>query len=624
MTPFEPAAGRPQAPPRLQAEKYELLRRAFGFDGFRPGQEQVVDCLAAGRDALAVMPTGAGKSLCFQLPALMRGGLTVVVSPLLALMQNQVAALRMAGIAAGSVNSSQSREENVAAWRDAARGRAKLLYLSPERLMNARMLAALAKLPLAMVAIDEAHCISQWGPSFRPEYEALTELRARFPHATLAAFTASADPSTRDDIAQRLFGGKVASFVTGFDRPNIALAVATKADGFRQLAAFVEARRGQCGIVYALSRRRSEEAAAMLAARNHKALAYHAGMEADERKALLDRFLTEPGIVMVATIAFGMGIDKPDVRYVAHIDLPATMEAYYQELGRAGRDGQPADAAMFYGLGDILMRRRFIDESQASDERKHIDRRRLDALVGYCEASTCRRRILLAYFGERAEEDCGRCDNCLTPPQVVDGSDLARRVLEAVLATGQRFGTGHIVDVLTGSESERIVRRHHQQLPVHGSGRDLKPAAWRSAIRQLVAAGVLDLDIGGYGALRATGRGRRLLGGEGEVRLRLETLRTGRRARGHPTGQQPAAGRPSTPDEMALLQALKELRLALARKNGVPAYVVFHDTTLAALAADRPATREAFARIHGIGAAKTERFAEAFLACIARFRGGGS
>ena len=617
MTPSEPAAGRPQAPPPSQAEKYALLRRAFGFDGFRPGQEQVVDCLAAGRDALAVMPTGAGKSLCFQLPALMRDGLTVVVSPLLALMQNQVAALRMAGIAAGSVNSSQSREENVAAWRAAAGGRAKLLYLSPERLMSERMLAALAKLPLAMVVVDEAHCISQWGPSFRPEYEALTGLRALFPHATLAAFTASADSSTRGDIAQRLFGGQVASFVTGFDRPNIALAVTAKADGFRQLADFVEARRGQCGIVYALSRRRSEEAAAMLADRDHKALAYHAGMEADERKALLDRFLTEAGIVMVATIAFGMGIDKPDVRYVVHIDLPTTMEAYYQELGRAGRDGQPADAAMFYGLDDIRMRRHFIDESQAGDERKRIDRRRLDALVGYCEASACRRRVLLAYFGEQAGEDCGRCDNCVAPPQMVDGGELARRVLEAVLATGQRFGVVHIIDVLTGKESEKIARFGHQRLPVHGSGRDLKPAAWRSAIRQLVACGVLDVDVGGYGALRATGRGQRLLRGEGEVRLRLETLRARRPAR-----RRPAAEAPTTPGDMALLQALKELRLALARENGVPAFVVFHDTTLAALATARPATREDFARIHGIGAAKTERFAEAFLACIARFREG--
>ena len=598
-----------------RARRLELLRRTFGFEGFRPGQERVVDCLAAGRDALVVMPTGAGKSLCFQLPALLRDGLTVVVSPLVALMQNQVAALRLSGVGAGSINSSQPREENVAAWRAAAQGRAKLLYMSPERLMDQRMLAALAKLPLAMAVIDEAHCISQWGHDFRPEYEALTGLRGLFPRATLAAFTASADATTRDDIARRLFGGKVASFVTGFDRPNIALAVTPKNDPFRQLAAFVEERRGQCGIVYALSRRRSEEAAAMLAGHGHKALAYHAGLAAEKRRALLDRFLTEDGIVTVATIAFGMGIDKPDVRYVAHIDLPATMEAYYQELGRAGRDGQPAEAAMFYGLADIRMRRRFIDQSQASEERKRIDRRRLDALLGYCEAGTCRRRALLAYFGERVAEDCGRCDVCLSPPQLVDGGPLARQLLQAVLATGQRFGAGHVVDVLTGRESEKVARFGHQRLPAFGSGRAVEAAAWRSAIRQLVAAGILDVDVGGFGALRATGSGRRLLDGEGEVRLRLEALRGKQRA-----GKE-RAGVPSStaPRDLPLLRALKELRLELARAQGVPAFVVFHDSTLAALAAARPASREAFARIHGIGAARTERFAEPFLACIARF-----
>ena len=592
------------------AGKHAALRDVFGFDSFRPGQEEVVDRLIAGRHTLVVMPTGSGKSLCFQLPALVRGGLTVVVSPLVALMQNQVAALRLAGVAAGAINSSRRREENVAVWRDAAAGRLALLYMSPERLMTERMLAALVRLPLSMIVIDEAHCISQWGHSFRPEYEALTGLAGVFPGVPLAAFTATADTVTREDIAGRLFPGRVEPIVAGFDRPNIGLAVAPKADVRKQLLAFVGERAGQCGIVYCLSRRRTEETAALLAGAGHKALAYHAGLEAGARRALLDRFLAEPGVVMTATIAFGMGIDKPDVRYVVHVDLPATVEAYYQELGRAGRDGAPADAALFHGLDDIRMRRRFIAESDASEDRKRVESRRLDALLAYCEAVECRRVALLRYFGERADA-CGNCDVCLDPPTVTDGTEAARQAVEAVVRTGERFGAAHVVDVLTGKATDKIARFRHDALAIHGAGAGRKPAAWRSILRQLVASHVLEIDVAGHGGLRSTARGRDVLAGRGRIRLREETPR---RAVARAPSQDAARADP------ALLRDLKQLRLDLAREQGVPAYVVFHDATLIELAAAMPSDRAAFAAVRGVGAAKLARFADPFLAVIARHR----
>ena len=605
-----PGSGAPPA-----AGKHAALRDTFGFDAFRPGQEEVVDRLIAGRHALVVMPTGAGKSLCFQVPALVRGGLTVVVSPLVALMQNQVAALRLAGVAAGTINSSLSREDNVATWRAAAAGRLALLYMSPERLMTGRMLAALARLPLSMIVIDEAHCISQWGHSFRPEYEALTGLAGVFPGVPLAAFTATADTVTREDIAGRLFPGRVDPIVAGFDRPNIRLAVSPKADVKKQLLDFVRERAGRCGVVYCLSRRRAEEMAAVLAGAGHKALAYHAGLEAGARRVLLDRFLTEPGIVMTATIAFGMGIDKPDVRYVVHVDLPATVEAYYQELGRAGRDGAPADAALFYGLDDIRMRRRFIEDSGAGEDRKRVDRRRLDALLAYCEAVECRRGALLSYFGERADA-CGNCDVCLDPPTVTDGTEAARQAVEAVVGTGERFGAAHIVDVLTGRATDKIARFRHDVLAVHGAGSGRTPAVWRSILRQLVASHVLEVDVGGHGGLRTTARGRDILAGRQGIRIREETPR---RAAGRKPARPDATGDAARADP-ALLRDLKELRLALARERGVPPYVVFHDATLIELAVVRPADRDAFAEVRGVGAAKLARFGDAFLAVIARYR----
>ena len=505
-----------------------VLREVFGFDDFRPGQEAVIGSLLAGRHALTVMPTGSGKSLCFQIPALVMEGLTVVVSPLIALMQDQVAALRLAGVAADCINSANERSRNVAAWRRAAAGETRLLYMAPERLMTEPMLAALARLPVKLFAIDEAHCISQWGPAFRPEYEDLCRLRALFPGVPIAALTATADVVTRNDIADKLFGDQVEHFVLGFDRPNIRLTVEMKSEWKRQLRRFIAGHKGQSGIVYCLSRRKTEETAAMLAAEGVRALPYHAGMSKEDREAHQNTFMTEAGVVIVATIAFGMGIDKADVRYVFHTDLPGSVEAYYQEIGRAGRDGAPADAHMLYGLEDIRMRRQFIEQEDAGPERKRREHKRLDALLGYCEAPACRRVALLDYFGESTGA-CGNCDGCLQPAERFDGTEEARSILSAVQRSGQRFGAAHVIDILRGSETEKIVRFGHHRLPVFGVGAGRGKNDWRALIRQMVATGFLRLDIAGYGGLAITDKGLDLLRGNGSFQYRADTVCVARR-----------------------------------------------------------------------------------------------
>ncbi len=589
-----------------------ILKGVFGYDSFRPGQRDVVDTLIGGGDALAVMPTGSGKSLCYQIPALARGGLSLVVSPLVALMEDQVAALQLAGVAAETINSARERDQNVAAWRRVAAGEAQLLYLSPERLMTERMLSALSRLPLSLIAVDEAHCISQWGPAFRPEYADLERLKDIFPGVPLAAMTATADAITRDDIAQRLFASPPQLFVTGFDRPNIALSVAPKAAWKSQLLDFARARAGASGIVYCLSRRKTEEAATLLVDAGIRALPYHAGMAAETRAANQDAFINEPGVVMVATIAFGMGIDKPDVRYVLHTDIPGSVEAYYQEIGRAGRDGAPAEAHMLFGLDDIRMRRVFIEDEDASPERKRREHKRLDALIGYCEAPACRRRVLLAYFGED-RDPCGNCDLCLSPPDLVDGTADAQLALEAVLATGNRFGAAHIVDVLRGSDTEKVAAAGHDRLDIHGAGAAHGKTAWRAILRQMVAAGLLEIDIQGYGGLKATAAGRALAGGEGEFRYRQDAVRktTSKRRK----AAAPAAG--LTEEQTSLLGDLRALRRELAEARGVPAYVIFPDKSLEDMARKAPRDHDGFAEVHGVGAAKLRDLAEPFLDCIA-------
>ncbi len=595
-----------------------VLKDVFGFDSFRPGQEAAMETLLAGRHVLTVMPTGSGKSLCFQVPALALGGLTVVVSPLVALMQDQVAALRLAGVAADAINSANTRGENVAAWRRVAAGETRLLYMAPERLMTERMLEALGRLPLSLFAVDEAHCISQWGPSFRPEYEDLCRLRHLFPGVPIAALTATADAITREDIAERLFGGEVDSFVLGFDRPNIRLAVEMKRDWKRQCRGFVAGHRGESGIVYCLSRKKTEETAALLAADGVRALPYHAGMDKEDREAHQNVFMTDPGVVVVATIAFGMGIDKADVRYVLHTDLPGSVEAYYQEIGRAGRDGQAAEAHMLYGLADIRMRRQFIEEEDAGAERRRREHKRLDALLGYCEAPACRRVTLLEYFGEQ-NEPCGNCDVCLDPAERIDGTEDAQKILAAVYRTGERFGAAHVIDVLRGTATEKVERAGHDRLPTFGMGAARGKNEWRSLIRQMVATGLLRLDIGGYGGLSITGKGGGLLQGESVFLYRRDTApaRSSEPVRdpGGRRRKEPQDGPLSGPDTV-LLDALKVLRLRLAKERGVPAYVVFPDRTLIDMVRRRPRTEEEFAEVNGVGAAKLKAFATPFLAAI--------
>lgn len=596
--------------PELEAEKYRVLKTAFGFDAFRPGQEPVIDALLAGHDVLAVMPTGAGKSLCYQAPALVMGGLAVVVSPLIALMEDQVAGLRLDGVVAEAIHSGRSREENVASWRRVASGEARLLYLAPERLMTERMLAALSRLPVSLVAIDEAHCISQWGHSFRAEYLALGTARAALPKARMIALTATADQSTRDDILQKLFDGRAESYVAGFDRPNIQINVSEKRDAMTAIERYVETRKGLSGVVYRISRKKVEETAARLKAAGVNALAYHAGMEASARAAAQEAFLAESGVVMCATVAFGMGIDKSDVRYVVHGDAPGSLEAYYQEIGRAGRDGEPAEALMLYGLEDIRTRRRFIDEQDSAPERKRVESRRLDALVGFCETTSCRRQTLLAYFGETSDP-CGNCDVCLDPPEVIDGTEQARLLLGLVRDTGQRFGAAHIVALAVGHESETVTARGHDRLKGFGRGADRPAAEWRGVVRQLVAVHALEVEAGAYGGLVLTAKGERILDGGERVSIAKPKPKTRERRRAL-TAEAVRHG----VDE-GLLTRLKGLRRELAIARAAPAYVIFADSTLIEMAAARPATLDQLARVKGVGAAKLEAFGEAFLKAIA-------
>ena len=602
---------------RAEDPKQRVLKDVFGFDDFRPGQADVMDALLGGRHVLAVMPTGAGKSLCYQVPALVMGGLTLVVSPLVALMQDQVAALRLAGVGADTINSSLDREANVAAWRRVASGQTRLLYLAPERLMTERMLEALSRLEISLIAIDEAHCISQWGPAFRPEYEDLSRLRHIFPNVPIIAVTATADESTRSDIEARLFAERVETLVLGFDRPNIKLAIESKQDSKRQLLRFIERHPGKSGIVYCLSRKKTEEMAAFLEKNGVTALAYHAGMSKDAREANQNAFMTLSGVVMVATIAFGMGIDKPDVAYVFHTDMPGSLEAYYQEIGRAGRDGRKAEAHMLYGLGDIRMRRLFIDDEDAAVEHKKRAHRRLDTLIGYCETAQCRRQVLLGYFGEEAEP-CGNCDNCLEQVPRADGGAEARIILAAVAQSGERFGAAHVIDILLGHETEKIVARGHQRLASFGSGAAHKKDLWQSLIRQLVAGGFLEPDPSGHGGLAIAEKGHAL--GRGEIQFHYRVEMRSRALR----KMRAAEGSGAEGVDASLLATLKSLRLRLAKERQVPAYVVFSDRTLIDMAERRPRDLDAFAEVNGVGGAKLKEFGAIFVKAIAAHRSDGS
>ena len=595
------------------------LRATFGFESFRPGQAEIVAAILDDRDVLAVMPTGSGKSLCYQLPALLRGGLTVVVSPLIALMRNQVAQLRGYGIAAAALNSANDPSENRKASDEIARGELRLVYIAPERLVKAETLDLLRRAKVALFAVDEAHCISQWGHDFRPEYAALGTVQAELGGVQTVAFTATADAATRADILARLFHRPPAVFVHGFDRPNLRLAMRAKSTRGRQVADFVDARRGQSGIVYCASRRKTEELAADLRVRGVNALPYHAGMEKADRSRNQDAFLQEDGVVIVATVAFGMGIDKPDVRFVLHADLPSNIESYYQEIGRAGRDGLPADTLTLYGMGDIRLRRMQIDEADTTDEQKRVDRQRLNALVSLCESPRCRRQTLLAYFGETVGP-CGNCDFCCDGAQVIDGTIAAQKAMSAMLRTGERFGTEHLTNILVGEASEPVVKFGHQRLPTFGAGKEYGKQEWRSIFRQMYAAGLIALDITGRGTWTMTEAGTRVLKSAERMELRADTLKPATRKAARAAAKAAALAN-GAPGDGALFEALRKRRSELARAQGVAAYVVFADKTLIDMAQRKPQTISEMSTIHGVGEAKLRQYGEVFLDAIRRHAG---
>jgi ATP-dependent DNA helicase RecQ len=590
------------------ADARALLSRVFGFGAFRPGQEAIVSAVLDGGDVLAIMPTGSGKSLCYQLPALTGGGLTVVVSPLIALMRDQVAQLTALGIEAAALNSSNTPEDTRRIIDSLRSGRMRLLYAAPERLARPDTIDLLRSVGTRTVAIDEAHCVSQWGHDFRPEYLSLGAIRDALGPIQMVAFTATADAATRADIATRLFPDPPQVFIGGFDRPNLRLAMRAKGGRSGQLLEYVMARKGESGIIYCASRARTEELAAELREAGLRALPYHAGLDKTVREANQDAFIREDGVVMAATVAFGMGIDKPDVRFVCHADLPKTIESYYQEIGRAGRDGLPADTLTFYGLSDIRLRRMQIEDSPAPDEQKRIERQRFNALLALCEAPRCRRQTLLAYFGETETQPCGNCDLCLDGVEVYDGTVDAQKAMSAILRTGQRFGTEHLVNILVGTETDAILRYGHHQLPTFGVGTNHARGVWQSIFRQLYAAGLIVQDITEYGRWMLTEPGSEVLRGRAKVELRAEILvsREKRRSRSAPAVAVQV-------DHPELLKALKALRTRLAAAEGVPAYVVFPDRTLLELANRRPTSLAEMSEVHGIGQAKLARFGEVFL-----------
>jgi ATP-dependent DNA helicase RecQ len=589
------------------ATPLELLQSVFGYSAFRGAQAQIVEHVTAGGDALVLMPTGGGKSVCYQIPAMLRRGVGIVVSPLIALMQDQVDALLQLGVRAAFLNSSQDADAAREVQRQLFAGRLDLLYVAPERLLTEWFVGALdhlqARHGLALFAIDEAHCVSQWGHDFRPEYLQLSMLAERFPQVPRIALTATADALTRAEIVTKLKLDHARQFVASFDRPNIRYRVVEKDSARNQLDTFLAGHRDEAGIVYCVSRKKVEDTAEWLADRGVRALPYHAGLEAQTRRAHQQRFLREDGIVMVATIAFGMGIDKPDVRFVAHLDLPRSLEGYYQETGRAGRDGEPAEAWLAYGLADVVLLKSWIEQSEAPPEQKRIEAMKLDAMLGYCETASCRRVILLNYFGEAAPP-CGNCDLCLDPPQTWDGTVAAQKLMSAVLRTGSRFGAGHLIDVLRGKATDRVRQWRHDRLPTFGVGADLDEPAWRAVARQLVALGLLRSDPERYGALALTAEARPVLRGASRLELRRARpqLAGGRRAETR-RGPDLAAG-----VDPGLLDALRALRRELAQAQSVPAYVVFHDATLRELARLRPTSESELRTVTGIGEHKLRRY----------------
>ncbi|MBB5191206.1 ATP-dependent DNA helicase RecQ [Silvimonas terrae] len=587
----------------------EILQHVFGYRDFRGMQTDIVQHVTEGGDALVLMPTGGGKSLCYQIPALARPGCAVVVSPLIALMQDQVDALRQLGVSAAFLNSTLSAEESREVAQAFVNGDLQLLYAAPERLVTPSFMALLQQAQIALFAIDEAHCVSQWGHDFRPEYLGLSVLAEQFPGVPRIALTATADHATREEIVTRLALQDARQFITSFDRPNITYTIVEKKNARDQLLTLLRREHeGEAGIVYCLSRKKVEETAAWLREREIKALPYHAGLDASTRAKHQQLFLREEGVVMVATIAFGMGIDKPDVRFVAHLDLPKSIENYYQETGRAGRDGQPATAWMAYGLNDVVLLAEMIEQGNSGDTQKQVERRKLDAMLGLCEATGCRRQALLSYFGEQTAP-CGNCDNCLNPPQLTDVSESARKALSCVFRTGNRFGVGHLVDVLRGKLNDKVKSWNHDKTSTFGIGQDVDEATWRAIYRQLLARGALQVSGDGFGGLTLGDAARPILRGEAPLYLRARTEKFKVRERDTSEFLEP--------EDKQLWAALRRKRKELADAQNVPAYVIFADATLKEMVRLRPADRYEMARISGVGDRKLEKYAEDFLAVIA-------
>ena len=585
-----------------------ILKDVFGYDAFRGNQAAIIERVAGGGDALVLMPTGGGKSLCFQVPALMREGLAVVVSPLIALMDDQVATLDELGVAAVALNSTLSPDEQREIADRIRRGQIKMLYLAPERLVQPRMLSFLQGLDIALFAIDEAHCVSQWGHDFRPEYLQLGQLAELFPHVPRIALTATADKRTREEIVQRLHLDNAERFLSSFDRPNIFYRIQPKDQPRKQLLGFLAARKGDAGIVYCLSRKKVEEVADFLSSQGFPALPYHAGLPNELRAFNQKRFLNEEGLIMVATIAFGMGIDKPNVRFVCHMDLPKSLEAYYQETGRAGRDGLPADAWMAYGLQDVIFLKQMLNNSEGDERHKRIEQHKLDAMLALCEETRCRRQALLAYFDEELPNPCGHCDNCIDGVETWDATEPARQALSAVYRSGQRYGVGHLVDILLGRDNEKIRAAGHQHLAVFGVGKGFSEVEWRTLFRQLVARGLADVDLDGFGGLRLSETCRPLLRGEVSLQLRREPKPAQAAKASSSAASQLVRGH-----EREMWEALRSLRRKLAEEHSVPPYVIFPDATLLEMLRSQPSSLSDMAEVSGVGARKLERYGQAFL-----------
>jgi len=593
----------------------EILKNTFGYSEFRHSQAEIIKTLLDGEDALVLMPTGGGKSLCYQLPALIRNGTAIIISPLIALMQDQVIALKQVGVNAAFLNSSQNRSTQKDIEQSLQQGEISLLYIAPERLLMDYTLNMLSQIDIVLFAIDEAHCVSQWGHDFRKEYQQLGILHQRFPNVPRIALTATADKRTRQEIIDQLQLNEAKQFVNSFDRPNIQYTISEGQNGRDRLWSFIEKEHeGDAGIVYCLSRKKVEATAEWLSKKGRIALPYHAGLSAELRELNQRRFLREDGVIIVATIAFGMGIDKPDVRFVAHLSLPKSIEAYYQETGRAGRDGDPANAWMAYGLQDVISLRQMMQNSEAEEHFKRISQQKLESMLGLCELTSCRRQTILAYFDEILPEPCGNCDSCINPPETWDGTEVAQKALSCVYRTGQRFGVNYVIDVLIGKDDKRIQQYHHDQLSTFAIGKDLSTVEWRSIFRQLISHGYLDADVESYGALKLTEKSRPLLRGESDLQLRKQ-VKPSKKSKAKTKRSSVIIGE----KDEDLFEALRLQRSEMARDYGVPPYIIFHDSTLLQMATERPTNLEEFSHLSGVGEQKLDKYGEEFISIINQY-----